>query len=264
MKAIIFSFFIVALIGCNSSSKNDKPDMPGVYSMESQTIDDGTDKTVLKDLKQLKIYTEKYFMYVQANPANSLYSFGVGTYSVNDSNKVIENSIYSASDTIFNADPHTYNLNITTSFDGYKQFIPEITIGGQKSSLTEVYTRSGTKESTPLDGVWKESNFYVVNGNDTTSHERIQFKAFFNGYFMYGQYNLNDSTNTHYTGMGFGTFKMDNDHQIQETELNSSYNISPGAVYTIEVDMINENSYKQTLVQPDGSKHIEVYQRLKG
>ena len=263
MKAIISSFVILVLFGCNSSKTN-MPDMPGVYSMESQTIDNGTDKTTLKDLKQLKIYTDKYFMYVQANPTNSLYSFGVGTYAVNDSGKVIEKSIYSASDTTFNTDPHTYNLNITTSFDGYKQFIPDIMIGGQKSSLTEVYSRSGTKAITPLDGVWKESNFYVVNGNDSTSHERTQFKAFFHGYFMYGQYNLNDSTHTHYTGMGFGTFKMDNDHQIQETELNSSYNISPGAVYTIEVDMINENSYKQTLVQPDGSKHIEVYQRLKG
>ncbi len=264
MKAIIFSIFTIAIIGCNSSSKSDMPEMPGVYSMQSQTIDDGTKKTVLKDLRQLKIYTDKYFMYVQANPTNSLYSFGVGTYSVNDSGKVIENSIYSASDSSYNAGPHTYNLNITTSIDGYKQFIPEITIGGQKSSLTEEYTRSGIKGTTPLDGVWKESNFYVLNGNDTAAHERTQYKAFFNGYFMYGQYNLNDSTNTHSTGMGFGTYKMDNDHQIKETDLNSSYNIIPGAIYTIDIEMINENSYKQTLTQPDGTKHVEVYQRLKG
>ena len=202
-------------------------------------------------------------MYVQANPTNSIYAFGVGTYSVNDSGHVIEHSIFSASDTSYNADPHTYNLNITTSVDGYKQVIPEMTIAGQKSSLTEEYSRSGTKTTTPLDGVWKESNFYVVHGNDTTAHERTQYKAFSNGYFMYGQYNLNDSTKTHNTGMGFGTFKMENDHQIKETDLNSSYKIIPGEIYTIDVEMINENSYKQTLVQPDGSKHIEVYQRLK-
>ena len=63
--------------------------------------------------------------------------------------------------------------------------------------------------------------------------------------------------------MGFGTFKMENDHQIKETDLNSSFNIIPGQVYTIDIDMINENSYKQTLTQADGSKHIEIYQRLK-
>lgn len=263
MKAKILSLFILAIIGCNTSSKPDMPQMPGVYFMQSQTIDDGSKKTVLKDLHQLKIYTDKYFMFVQANPANSIYSFGVGTYFVNDSGKVIENSIYSATDTISNSDPHTYNLNIMTSVDGYKQFIPEIVIGGQKSTLTEEYTRSGTNVTTPLDGVWKESNFYIVKGNDSTSYERTQYKAFFHGYFMYGQYNLNDSTNTHNTGMGFGTFKMENGHQIKETDLNSSYNIVPGEIFTIDIDMINENSYKQTLVQPDGSKHIEIYQRLK-
>ena len=190
MKAIIYSLFIVALVGCNTSTDHNMPEMPGVYSMQSQTIDDGTDKTVLKDLKQLKIYTDKYYM-------------------------------------------------------------------------MEEYKRSGTDIKTPLDGVWKESSFYVVNGNDTTAHERTQYKVFFHGYFMYGQYNLNDSTNTHSTGMGFGTFKMENDHQIKETDLNSSFNIIPGQVYTIDIDMINENSYKQTLTQADGSKHIEIYQRLK-
>lgn len=251
------------MAGCNTSTDHDMPEMPGVYSMESQTIDNGTNKTVLKDLKQLKIYTDKYFMYVQADPANSLYAFGVGSYSVNDSGMVIENSVFTAGDTTSTLDQKTYKLNITTNIDGYKQFIPEITIGGQKSSLTEEYKRSGTNVSTPLDGVWKESNFYVVDGNDTTKHERTQFKAFYHGYFMYGQYNLNDSTNTHSTGMGFGTFKMENDHQLKETDLNSSYNIIPGEIYTIDIDMINENSYKQTLTQPDGSKHIEVYQRMK-
>ena len=263
MKAIIFTLLVFGILGCSSSSDSSKPEMPGVYSMQSQTIDDGKDKTVLKDLKQLKIYTDDYFMYVQANESNSIYSFGVGTYHVDDSNFVIEKSIYSASDSTFNSDPHTYKLDITTSIDGYKQFIPDITIGGQKSTLTEVYTRSGTKTSTPLDGVWKETNFYVVNGNDTVSQERSQFKAFYHGYFMYGQYYLNDSTNRHGTGMGFGTFKMDNDHEIKETDLNSSYTIVPGQVYTIGIDIIDKDNYKQTLTQEDGSKHIEVYKRLK-
>lgn len=237
--------------------------MPGVYSMQSQTIDDGTDKTTLKDLKQLKIYTDKYFMFVQANRANSIYSFGVGTYSVNDSGYVIENSIYSASDSTFNSDPRTYTLDITTNVDGYNQFIPDITIGGQKSTLTEEYKRSGTQINTPLDGVWKQTAFYIVNGNDSTEYKRTQYKAFYNGYFMYGQYYVDDSTGLNTTGMGYGSFKMENDHQIKETDLNSSYNIIPGQVYTIEIEMIDENNYKQTLTQQDGSKHIELYRRLE-
>ncbi|MEO6681216.1 MAG: hypothetical protein ABIN48_00185 [Ginsengibacter sp.] len=264
MKALIFSIFIsAALIGCNTSTDSAMPEMPGVYFMQSQIIDNGTEKTTLKDLNQLKLFTDKYFMYVQANRRNSIYSFGLGTYSVSDSGLVLENAIYSASDSIFNSEPRTYRLNITTNYDGYKQVIPEIVIAQQKSILTEEYKRAGKNTTTPLDGVWKETNFYIVNGSDTVSKERTQFKAFYNGYFMYGQYYLNDSTNHYTTGMGYGTFKMESDHQIKETDLNSSYNIVPGAIYTIEIEMINENSYKQTLIQPDGSKHIEVYQRLK-
>ena len=263
MKAIIFSFFVVGLISCNTSSDSSTPEMPGVYSMQSQTIDDGTDKTTLKDLNQLKLYTDKYFMYVQADRGNSIYSFGLGSYSVGDSGYVIENAIYSASDSTFNSEPRTYKLDITTNFDGYRQFIPDITIGGQKSTLTEEYTRSGTKTTTPLDGVWKLTNFYFVNGTDTTSFERTQFKAFYNGYFMYGQYYVDDSTNRHTTSMGYGSFKMENDTQITETDLNSSYNIIPGQVYTIEIEMMDENRYKQTHLQEDGSKHVEVYERLK-
>ena len=262
MKTSIFIFLSITIIGCNSSSNDDKPEMPGVYSMQSQTIDNGTEKTVLKDLKQLKIYTDKYYMYVQQNPSSAVFSFGLGSYFVNDSGFVIENAICSAADTTLDKEPRTYRLNITTNFDGYKQFIPEIIIGGEKSSLTEEYTRAGTKETTPLDGVWKLSNFYVVNGIDTTSQERTQYKAFYHGYFMYGQYNINDSTRAHSTGMGFGTFKMENDHQIKETDLNSSYNIVPGAVYLIDIDMINENSYKQTHTQQDSSKPMKVFKSI--
>ena len=263
MKAFIYSFFVIGLMSCNTSSDSSSPKMPGIYTMQSQTIDDGTDKTTLKDLNQLKLYTDKYFMYVQADRKNSIYSFGLGSYSVNDSGFVIEKAIFSASDSTSSSEPRTYQLDITTNFDGYRQFIPDITIGGQKSTLTEEYKKTGTEITTPLDGVWKETNFYVVNGIDTVANERTQFKAFYRGYFMYGQYYQDDSTHRHKTGMGYGSFKMDNDHQIQETDLNSSFNIVPGQVYTIEIEMINENSYKQTLKQQDGSKHIEVYQRLK-
>lgn len=262
MKAIIYSFLVFGFISCNTSTDANTPEMQGVYSMQSQTIDDGTDKTTLKDLKQLKIYTDKYFMYVQANRANSIYSFGLGTYSVDDSGYVIENSIYSASDSTFNEDSHTYKLDITTNIDGYRQFIPDITIGGQSATLTEEYKKSGTGITTPLDGVWKETNFYVVNGNDTTSSTRTQYKAFYQGYFMYGQFYIDDSTGRNTTGMGYGSFKMENDHKIMETDLNSSYNIIPGQVYTIEIEMADENNYKQTLIQQDGTKHIEVYKRL--
>jgi hypothetical protein len=56
---------------------------------------------------------------------------------------------------------------------------------------------------------------------------------------------------------------MENDNQIKETDLNSSYSIIPGQTYTIDIEITNEDKYKQTLTQTDGSKHIELYERLK-
>lgn len=261
MKKFIFPLFVFAMASCNTTPENKNSQMPGVYFMQSQVIDNGTTKTVLRDLRQLKIYTDTHFMYTQANPTDSTYSFGVGTYTIGDSGVVIENSLYSAGDTSSVSDPRTYHLNIVSNFDGYKQTIPDIVIGGEKSVLTEVYTRSGAVVETPLDGVWKETNFYVVTGKDTISQNRIQYKAFYHGYFMYGQFN-NDSLGKH-TAMGYGTYKMENDNQIKETDLNSSYSIIPGQTYTIDIEITNEDKYKQTLTQTDGSKHIELYERMK-
>ena len=261
MKKLIFPLFVFAMASCNTSTDTRNPEMPGVYFMQSQMIDNGTNKIVLRELKQLKIYTDTHFMYTQANPKDSTYSFGVGTYSVGDSGTVIENVVFSAGDSSSNADSRTYHLHIVTNFDGYKQTIPEIIIGGEKSVLTEEYTRSGAEIETPLDGVWKETNFYIVNGNDSVAKDRVQYKAFYHGYFMYGQFNTDSLGKS--TAMGYGAYKMENDNQIVETDLNSSYNIIPGQKYTIDIEMNNENSYKQTLTQADGSKHIEIYERLK-
>ena len=260
MKKFIFPLLVVTVASCNSSTDSKAPEMPGVYFMQSQIIDDGTDKTVLRDLHQLKIYTDDYFMYTQANPSDSTYSFGVGTYKVGDSG-VIENVLFTASDTTSDTQPRSYQLNITSNFDGYKQVIPNIMIGGKKSVLTEEYTRSGAKADTPLDGVWKETRFYVVNDMDSVLHQRIQYKAFFNGYFMYGQFNNEGATAN--TAMGYGTYKMESDSQIKETDLNSSYNIVPGQTFTIDIEMDGKDNYKQTHLQEDGSKHVEIYERLK-
>ena len=57
MKNLLLYFIIVlAAIGCNSSKE--KPDMPGAYLMQSQTINDGKKDTKFTTLQQLKIYTD--------------------------------------------------------------------------------------------------------------------------------------------------------------------------------------------------------------
>ena len=122
--------------------QKETPNMPGAYLMTSQTVNNGKTETKLASLKQLKIYTDSFFMYAQVNPADSVSGFGVGSYST-DSGMVIENVMYSARDTLYNATPASYKLDITKTPDGYEQIIPEIVIDSQKSKLTEVYQTVG-------------------------------------------------------------------------------------------------------------------------
>ncbi len=260
MKNLIFFCIVIITISCNSNVKP-TPKMPGAYFMISQTINDGKKDTKLTDLKQLKIYTEDMMMYTQVNPTDSASGFGLGSYTA-DTGTVVENVIYSAADTTINT-PRSYNLNITTSPEGYTQVIPEIMVGTQKSKLTEEYQAVGKAQTTPLDGVWKETDFYIVKGTDTMLSKRTQYKAFYAGYFMYG-HTLKDSANRTFTGVGFGTFVMDGKDKIKETDLNSTYSIAVGQSFDIGVEISDADHYKQTIVSAtDGSKSVEFYERVK-
>ncbi len=260
MKNLIFCCIVVfTTVGCAPAVK-ETPKMPGAYFMTSQTVNDGQKDTKYTDLKQLKIYTDSMMMYAQVNPGDSVSGFGVGFYTA-DTGTVIENNIYSARDTIVNA-PATYTLNIKIIPNGYTQVIPEIVINSQKSKLTEEYQSVGKAQKSPLDGAWKETNSYTLKGNDTTKNNRTQYKAFYAGYFMFGQ-TIKDSASKNHTGIGFGTFEMNGDNQIKETDLNSTYSIIAGNSFNVDIEMNGADNYKQTISYPDGSKSIEFYERLK-
>ena len=260
MKNFIFCFIVLTAIGCNTSTVIN---MPGAYLMTTQIINDGKKDTKLTSLKQLKIYTDSFFMYSQVNPADSVSGFGVGSYTA-AKGTVTENVISSARDTTYNATPATYKLNITKNPDGYEQVIPEIVVDSQKSKLTEVYQTVGTTAKTALDGVWKEINSYTLKGTDTTKNVRTQFKAFYAGYFIFGA-SFKDSASKSRTGIGFGTFEMigNNNNKIKETDLNSTYAIIAGQSFNIDIEMSGTDNYNQTITNADGSKSVEYYERLK-
>ena len=258
MKSILLCFLIVTLFSCNTTKET--PDMPGTYLMQSQTLNDGTKDTRVTALKQLKIYTDAFFMYAQVNPQDSVSGFGVGSYTT-DKGTVNEDVIYSSSDTIIGT-PKTYKLDVEKNQDGYKQFIPEISIQGIKNKLTEEYQTVGTSAKTPLDGVWKETKSYVIRGKDSILNNRTQYKTYFAGYFMFGQ-TVKDSSSRIRTGIGFGTFEMKSDNQISETDLNSSYSIIAGHTFDVAIEMDGTDKYKQTINNADGSTGVEYYERLK-
>jgi len=252
------SFFFA----CTSSVK-ESPKMQGAYFMTSQTIDYGSKQNKYTDLKQLKIYTDSFMMYAQVNPLDSVSGFGVGTYTTSPG-QITENDIYRGHDSILDATPTTYTLNIQKTPDGYTQVIPEIMIDSQKTKLIEEYQSVGKAQQTPLDGVWKQTSDYSVNGKDTVKNNQVttQYKAFYDGYFAWGQ-TTKDSTGKIHTGIGFGTFNWVNDKEIKETDLNSTFAIVAGQSFDVAINMSDGDNYTQVITYPDGSKSVEAYIRVK-
>jgi len=260
MKYTSICFIAMTIISCNSTSKK-APDMRGAYLMTSQTVNDGTNETHYSDVKQLKIYTDKYVMYSQVIAADSTSSFGVGSYT-SDTSGVTENIIYTSHDSAFSDSARSYKLIIDETPDGYNQVIPDIMINNAKSKLTEVYQRVGKKDTTPLDGVWKQTKSFDIRGSDTMWYNRTEYKAFYNGYFMFGQ-TAKDSAGKISTGIGFGTFSMISDNQLKETDLNSTYAIIAGQSFMIDVKLDGNDAYRQIVTNPDSSITYEFYERLK-
>ncbi|MEO8961128.1 MAG: hypothetical protein ABI325_04550 [Ginsengibacter sp.] len=252
---------IIALFASCTSSDKIVPNMPGTYLIESQTINYDNKDTKYTDLKQLKIYSDHFMMYAELNPRDSVAAFGVASYT-SDTSGVTENIIFSASGSTMDSSHPSYLLNIKTTPDGFIQFIPEIMIGGEQSTLTEVFHRVGTEVTSPLDGVWKEVDSYVINGTDTSRYDRIQYKAFYKGYFMFGN-SVANSSSVRQAGIGFGTFEPDGDNKINETDLNSSYPFIAGHTFSVEYELSGADHYKQTINNSDGSKGVEFYERLK-
>ncbi len=258
MKSVFSWFLIVALLSCNNSKP--VPEMPGAYLMTSQTLTKDGKDTKFTALKQLKIYADSFFMYTQVNPDDSVSAFGVGSYSSSPGG-ITEKVIYSASDTIVGAQA-TYPLEIDKFHEGYKQFIPEIRVQGEVGQLREEYKEVGEEANSPLDGVWKEVKSFDIGRNDTTPKNRTQYKAYFDGYFMFG-HTVRDSADRTTTGIGFGTFEMNGDKQIKETDLNSTYAIIAGNTFVVDIAMDGPDKYMQTITDSLGNRSIEYYERLK-
>lgn len=261
MKNISLSAALLLLISCNSSTKPKTPEMPGTYFMESQTLKSANALKTYKELKQLKIYTDKYFMYVQVNPADSMSAFGVGSYTT-DTGIVNEQNLYHAMDTSFTENPQKFILQITRTPDGYEQVIPEMKSDTSKYRLTEVYRKVGTAESSPINGIWKETRSYKIIAGDTVINNRVQYKAFNDGYFMFGQV-VEDASAKKRTGIGFGTLTIVNDNEIKEMELNSSYAFIMGKEFTINLTWDGHDKFIQSFTDADGTAVREYYERLK-
>lgn len=260
MKAF-FAASLLLLSGFNSSHDEVNISMPGVYKMLFQSVKNGNLYNSSTSLKQLKIYTNEYMMYANFNTADSSGSFGIGTYSLTKDG-VIENVIYSASDTARNEKPGSFKLVIKKTARGYKQIIPNMQIQGQKNIVTEEYVSVGKAYKSALDGAWKATKVYSEMGSVTKVNNIIQFKTYYAGHVIWG-HSYTDSVSKIHTGIGFGTFKMKGNNKLTESMMVSTYPEVIGQNFDIDIKINGSNEFTQTIINKDGSKDIEVYQRLK-
>ena len=258
MKQVL-AIFLLAALSCNNAPDKEALNMPGAYSMVSQSIKGGTTDTTVTSLKQLKMFTADFMMYANVEPADSVSGFGVGLYSVN-MDTITENIIFNASDSSSSDSAASFHLTITKTDKGYTQVIPEI--GTEKYKLTEVYETVGTAVTTPIDGLWKAVKGYDIKGTDTVKNEPTQYKMYHAGHFMFG-HTWADSTKKLHTGIGFGTFVMEGNTKIKEHVEASTYAQIRGQNVDLEIEMTGTDEYKQTITGADGSKSVEFYQRVK-
>ena len=69
--------------------------------------------------------------------------------------------------------------------------------------------------------------------------------------------------NKKHTGIGFGKFEMSGTNKVKESMVVSTYAVVRGHDFDIDVEMNGTEGFTQTMNNPDGSKNIEVCQRLK-
>jgi len=261
---ILLTSALLFLLACNNSDKADQKEaqVAGAWKMLSQNIKGEKTDTTYTTIQQLKIFTGDHMMYANVNPADSVSSFGVGSYSSN-ADTVTENVIYSSSDTSNDEASHTYTLAIEKTAKGYKQVIPDIAnMAGEHFKLSEEYETAGADTKSPLDGLWKLTKYVTVKGKDSTVQSITQYKAYYGGQVIWG-HTVTDSLKKMHTGIGFGKFEMSGDNKAKETMVASTYSVVRGQSFDIDIAMNGSDAFTQTITNPDGSKEIESYQRVK-
>lgn len=249
---LILIIFLIA--GCVSSEEG--RDMSGIYRIESSSRKNAKTDTLIATQNQFKLYTDKYYAYANlTNDSNVV--FGIGYYNLKG-NHLNENNLFSTSKL---DSSQSYELNIERTDLGYRQIIEKIKIEGLNTRLIEDYVSIPAAGSTVLDGTWKLISFCKVLPNSRTCEQRVQYKVFHKGYFMFLQGIKNG--NDYRKSFGFGHFDYNNDTLI-ETNLFTSFTKMADQQVNINVKFINEDEFEQTISSDlDSVTVVERYKKLK-
>ena len=174
------------------SCQNSQPpvDMIGAYSLNTQVLNDGRKDSTI-DRKQLKIYTDQYFMYASPNVADSFANFGIGKYMIKG-DKLHEYRFYTAEQGEKN---DTFVVTVNKNADGYEQVIDNMNLSGTNYKLTESYQTASKEATSPMDGAWKQiRNVYIRKAGDSSVNSApLEYKVYQAGYFIWA-ITVQDST----------------------------------------------------------------------
>lgn len=258
---IAFASLMILLAACSAPETKQPAKMTGAYKMVSSQVKSATTDTTYTSGEQLKIFTDDFMMYAYINSPDSVSSFGIGSYTANG-DTLTENVLFNANDSLSNDNPGSFTLVITKTEKGYSQAIMGMSNNaGEKFDLVETYESAGDTTTSAIDGAWKLVNRYSITGTDTVNRNGIQYKTYGSGHVIWGHHGA-DSLNRGFTGLGFGTFTL-NGTKMKESMKASTYHDVRGKDFEIEIEMMGTDGFKQTMVNADGSKNIEIYERLK-
>lgn len=260
MKILVYAALLSCVMAaCNGKEESAGKGVEGVYELKKQTISGGgKDSTVKRE--QIKIYTNKAYMYASMTPDSSV-GFGVGTYSLDSSGHLTEHSIYTsrALDSSL-----TYKLLIETKGDDYSQTIPDYTTAqGVNYVLKEEYNKLKPASESRLDGLWKMERTYTIKGVDTTETKVKQYKLYWMGHFIFIHRFPQDSLETRYkNGFGTGVFTLKND-TLREEEQKSNYSLLRGHRFAIKISLNGDDEYTQVINSARNGRSVEIYRRVK-
>ena len=257
-KILIFT----ALIGCVilGCKKKGTVSQAGVYRLDKQMASGGGKDTTYRRT-QMKIYTDRYFVYSGIAPDSSV-GFGVGSYNLDTGNRIIERNIYSSG---YLDSTKSFNLTVTRKDSGYTQVIPNLAIvKGVPYKLTEDYTKLPSSDTSFMDGLWKLDKTFWVKGKDTTRGNETQFKIFWGGHFMFvHRYPLDSAGKAFKNGFGYGTFSFKHDTLTEEDEM-SSHSVLVGRKFGIKITFNGNDEYSQVIDDPKAREQTtEIYRRVK-
>ncbi|MDB4919375.1 hypothetical protein [Mucilaginibacter sp.] len=259
-KILIYAALLSCLIlGCKKKENSSKAGQAGVYELEKQVITGrGKDSTIKRT--QIKIYTDRYFMYASMVPDSSV-GFGVGTYTLDSGNRITERSIYTsrALDSSL-----TYKLEITGKPNGYIQSIPDYTTAkGVKYVLKEDYKKLASGDTSILDGLWKMEKTYTIKGKDTIATKVRQYKIFWGGHFIFIHRFPQDKAETKFkNGFGTGVFTFKDD-MLREEEQISNYALLRNHKFAIKITLNGNDEYTQVINGANDEQSVEIYKRVK-